>query len=69
MEKYIVYVRTDSGGIITDINSSAFVDGASWIEIDRGEGDKRAGIDVSDYPARICYDVNYLFFNIRLLKF
>ena len=40
MEKYIVYVRTDSGGIITDINSSAFVDGASWIEIDRGEGDK-----------------------------
>lgn len=40
MEKYIVYVRTDSDGIITDINSSAFVDGASWIEIDRGEGDK-----------------------------
>lgn len=40
MEKYIVYVRTDSGGIITDINSSAFVDGASWIEIDCGEGDK-----------------------------
>ena len=40
MEEYIVYARTDSGGIITDINSSAFVDGASWIEIDRGEGDK-----------------------------
>lgn len=40
MDEYIVYARTDSGGIITDINSSAFVDGASWIEIDRGEGDK-----------------------------
>lgn len=40
MDEYKVYVRTDSGGIITDINSSAFVDGASWIEIDRGEGDK-----------------------------
>lgn len=40
MDEYKVYVRTDSGGIITDINSSAFVDGASWIEIDCGEGDK-----------------------------
>ena len=40
MDEYKVYVRTDSGGIITDINSSAFVDGASWIEIDCGEGDR-----------------------------
>ena len=40
MEEYIVYVRTDSDGIITDINSSAFISGTSWVEIDRGEGDK-----------------------------
>lgn len=40
MDEYIVYVKTDSDGVITAINSSAFVDGASWIEIDRGEGDK-----------------------------
>lgn len=40
MEEYIVYVRTDSGGIITDINSSAFISGEGWTEIDRGEGDK-----------------------------
>ena len=40
MEEYIVYVRTDSGGIITDINSNAFISGEGWTEIDRGEGDK-----------------------------
>ena len=27
MDEYKVYVRTDSGGIITDINSSAFISG------------------------------------------
>lgn len=40
MEEYIVFTRTDSDGIITDINSSAFISGEGWTEIDRGEGDK-----------------------------
>lgn len=40
MNEYKVYVRTDSGGIITDINSSAFISGDGWTEIDCGEGDR-----------------------------
>ena len=40
MDEYKVYVRTDSGGIITDINSSAFISGDGWTEIDCGEGDR-----------------------------
>lgn len=40
MDEYIVYVRTDENGVITDINSSAFVDGEEWTEIDRGGGDR-----------------------------
>ena len=38
--RYIVYVKTDSDGVITAINSSAFVDSIDWTEIDRGEGDR-----------------------------
>jgi hypothetical protein len=38
---YIVFVRTNSNGYITDVNSSAFLtDTADWTEIDRGFGDK-----------------------------
>ena len=38
---YIVYVRTDSNGCITSVNSSAFLrDTDGWEEIDRGYGDK-----------------------------
>ena len=38
---YKVYVITDENGIITAINSSAFLtDTTDWIEIDEGEGDK-----------------------------
>ena len=41
MEPYIVYVKTDSGGYITAVNSSAFLpDITGWTEIDRGCGDK-----------------------------
>ena len=40
MEEYIVYVRTDESGVIIAINSSAFVDGEGWTEIDRGRGDR-----------------------------
>ena len=38
---YIVYVRTNSNGYITAVNSSAFLtDTAEWIKIDSGYGDK-----------------------------
>lgn len=36
-----VYAKTNENGIITSINSSAFLsDTSSWAEIDEGEGDK-----------------------------
>lgn len=38
---YIVYVRHNDSGYITDVNSSAFLpDVTGWVEIDRGYGDK-----------------------------
>ena len=38
---YKVYVKTNADGIITAINSSAFLsDVTEWTEIDEGEGDK-----------------------------
>lgn len=38
---YIVYVKTDSSGYITAVNSSAFLtDTTEWVEIDSGYGDK-----------------------------
>lgn len=38
---YIVYVKTNSDGYITAVNSSAFLtDTAGWTEIDSGHGDK-----------------------------
>lgn len=41
MKPYIVYVKPDSTGCITAVNSSAFLpDTAGWTEIDRGYGDK-----------------------------
>ena len=41
MEPYIVYVKTDSGGYINAVNSSAFLtDTTGWTEIDRGYADK-----------------------------
>lgn len=41
MNPYIVYVKTDSNGYITAVNSSEFMpDTAGWTEIDRGYGDK-----------------------------
>lgn len=39
--KYTVYAKTNENGIITAINSSAFLsDVTGWTEIDEGEGDK-----------------------------
>ncbi len=40
MDEYIVYVRVDGDGVITAINSSAFISGTGWTEIDQGEGDR-----------------------------
>mgnify|MGYP006992118412 CR=1 FL=1 len=38
---YIVYVKPDSKGYITAVNSSAFLtDTTGWVEIDSGYGDK-----------------------------
>lgn len=40
-EPYIVYVKPDSNGYITAVNSSAFLtDITGWVEIDSGYGDK-----------------------------
>lgn len=41
MKPYIVYVKPDSTGYITAVNSSAFIpDTTGWTEIDSGYGDK-----------------------------
>lgn len=38
---YIVYVKPNSNGYITAVNSSAFLtDTTGWVEIDRGYGDR-----------------------------
>lgn len=39
-EPYKVYIQTDSENRVTAINSSAFVDGAGWAQIDEGYTDK-----------------------------
>lgn len=40
-EPYIVYVKPNSDGYITAVNSSVFLsDLTGWVEIDRGYGDK-----------------------------
>ena len=41
MGEYTVYARTDSGGIITGVDSDAFLSNPTgWTEIDHGIGDK-----------------------------
>ena len=41
MGNYKVFVKTSENGVITAINSSAFLtDTTGWTEIDEGEGDK-----------------------------
>lgn len=38
---YTVYVKTDENGVITAINSSAFLPAPSdWVKLDEGEGDR-----------------------------
>ena len=41
MNPYIVYVKPNSSGYITAVNSSAFLSNTTeWVEIDQGYGDK-----------------------------
>lgn len=58
---YNVYVITDENGIITAINSSAFLtDTADWTEIDEGEGDKYLHAQNNYLPDRLM-DENGIF--------
>lgn len=51
---YIVYVKTNSSGYITAINSSAFLtDTTGWVEIDRGYGDKYHHAQGNYFPESI----------------
>lgn len=40
MDEYLVFVIVNKRGVITDINSSAFISGEGWTEIDHGDGSK-----------------------------
>lgn len=58
---YKVYVITDENGIITAINSSAFLaDTADWTEIDEGERDKYLHAQNNYLPAGLT-DENGIF--------
>ena len=51
---YIVYVKTNSGGYITAVNSSAFLtDTANWVEIDSGYGDEYHHAQNNYFPEHI----------------
>ena len=65
--KYTVYVKTDKNGIITAINSSAFLsDVTEWTEIDEGEGDKYHHAQ-NNYLAAGLTDENSIF-NYKLVN-
>lgn len=51
---YIVYVKTDSSGYITAVNSSTFLtDLTDWMEIDSGYGDKYHHAQGNYFPESI----------------
>ena len=53
-ETYIVYVKTDSNGYITTVNSSAFLPNTTgWTEIDSGYGDKYHHAQGNYFPESI----------------
>ena len=57
MKPYIVYVKTNSSGYITAVNSSAFLtDTTSWAEIDSGYGDKYHHAQGNYFPKPILTD-------------
>ena len=54
---YIVYVKPDSSGYITAVNSSAFlVDTTGWIAIDEGSGDRYHHAQGNYFPLPIITD-------------
>ena len=54
---YIVYVKPNSNGYITAVNSSAFLtDTTGWTEIDSGYGDKYHHAQNNYFPAPIITD-------------
>lgn len=55
--EYIVYVKTNSSGYITAVNSSAFLtDTSGWTEIDSGNGDKYHHAQCNYFPKPIITD-------------
>lgn len=57
IKPYIVYVKTNSEGYITAVNSSAFLtDTAGWVEIDSGYGDKYHHAQGNYFPESIFTD-------------
>jgi hypothetical protein len=56
-EPYKVYVKTNSNGYITAVNSSAFLtDTTGWVEIDSGYGDKYHHAQGNYFPESISTD-------------
>lgn len=56
-ETYLVYVKTNSSGYITAVNSSAFLtDTTGWVEVDRGYGDKYHHAQGNYFPLPITTD-------------
>ena len=56
--EYIVYVKTNSIGYITAVNSSAFLsDMTDWTEIDSGYGDKYHHAQGNYFPQPIITEV------------
>ena len=54
---YTVYVKTNSSGYITAVNSSAFLpDTTGWMEIDSGYGDKYHHAQGNYFPLPIITD-------------
>lgn len=52
--EYIVYVKPNSKGYITDVNSSAFLtDTTGWVQIDSGYGDKYHHAQGNYFPESI----------------
>lgn len=57
MPPYTIYVKTNSSGYITAVNSSAFLsDLTDWVEIDRGYGDKYHHAQGNYFPEPIITD-------------
>ena len=54
---YIVYIKQNDSGYITDVNSSTFLaDTTGWTEIDRGYGDKYHHAQGNYFPQPIIDD-------------